>query len=99
MSPLFYLILFIFVIIICVAIAFRFLASRKTPQDKLYMEGIHNENEGNYGLALLNYEDALKEIQKHKPDKKFYKKITEKIKVLKTMVDYEKNFQRNELPS
>jgi hypothetical protein len=65
---------------------------KKTSHTELYKEGVRNENDGHYTIALQNYEDALSEVRKLKMDNKFGKKIAERIKILQTTVDYEKNF-------
>ena len=76
-------------IILVIVILYR----RKNSHTELYSEGLHNENNGDYDLALHNYEEALNEMKKAKPDNRFYNKITQKIKILRTLVEYEKNFR------
>jgi len=66
---------------------------KKNHPAELYSEGVRNENEGRYNLALHNYEDALSEIRKLKVDNKFGEKIAERMKILRSTIDYEKNFQ------
>ncbi|HSZ86433.1 MAG TPA: hypothetical protein VK787_10400 [Puia sp.] len=66
---------------------------KKNSHTELYKQGVRNENNGRYTIALQNYEDALSEVRKLKIDNKFGKKIAERIKILQTTVDYEKNFQ------
>jgi hypothetical protein len=53
---------------------------------------VRNENDGHYTIALQNYEDALHEIRKLRLDNKFGEKIADRIKILQTTIDYEKNF-------
>jgi hypothetical protein len=64
-----------------------------------YYEGLRNENNGSYRLALRNYENALGEIRKLRRDSKFGRKIADRIRILRTTIEYEKNFQtsHNEL--
>jgi outer membrane protein assembly factor BamD (BamD/ComL family) len=92
MLPSFYLLLFIALIIICVVILiiYRF---KKKIHSELFSQGLYNENEGHYNLALKNYEDALSELRKLKVNNELDKKITQKIKILQTTIEYEKNFQ------
>lgn len=86
-----YLILFVGIVIIALAIVLVVLFS-KNSHTELYSEGLRNENDGHYNMALQNYEDALREIRKLKLDNKFGEKITQRIKILRTTIDYEKNF-------
>ncbi|HTI11302.1 MAG TPA: hypothetical protein VL832_22170 [Puia sp.] len=92
MSPSQYLLLFVSLAVIALAIIL-FILHKKNSHTELYSEGVRNENEGHYRLALRNYEDALQEIRKLKINKEFGKKIAGRIKILRTTIDYEKNFQ------
>jgi hypothetical protein len=87
-----YLFLFILFIVLCFVVILV-ANHKKNSHTQLYKEGVHNENEGDYKLALQNYADALIEIRKLKVDNKFGHKIEERIKILRTLIDYEKNFQ------
>jgi len=46
-------------------------------------------------LALHNYEDALSEVRKLRLNDKFGHKIAAKIRVLRTTIEYENNFQKS----
>ena len=70
---------------------------KQNAHTELYSEGVRNENEGNYALALHNYEDALSEIRKLRLSKKFGQKIVERIKVLRTIIKYEQIFQTDRI--
>ena len=87
-----YILLFITFVITAVVV-YIILFAKKNSHTELYSEGLHNENDGHYDLALHNYENALSEIKNLRRDKKFYDKITQKIKILQTTIDYEKNFR------
>jgi hypothetical protein len=65
----------------------------------LYCEGLRNENNGSYQLALYNYENALNEIRKLRRNSKFGRKIADRIRIIRTTMEYENNFQtsHNEL--
>jgi hypothetical protein len=79
---------------VILALAMVFFAHyRKSGHTELYREGVRNENDGRYELALQNYEDALSEIQKLKLDNQFGIKISQRIKVLRNYMLYEKNIQ------
>ena len=87
-----YLLIFI-IPVICGLFVFLFIAYKKNGHTELYSEGLRNENDGQYTLALHNYEDALSEIRKLNTNDKFGEKIAQRIKILRTTIDYEKNFQ------
>lgn len=90
-SPL-YLLLFILPVILGLIVVLFIFHKKNRPTD-LYSEGVRNENDGRYNLALHNYEDALSEIRKLNINNKFGEKISQRIKILRTTIDYEKNFQ------
>jgi hypothetical protein len=72
---------------------FLYIFHKKSGHTELYCEGVRNENDGQYNLALSNYEDALSEIRKLNMNDKFGEKIAERIKILRTTMDYERNFK------
>ncbi len=74
---------------------FLFILYKKNSHTELYSEGVRNENDGLYNQALHNYEDALSEIRKLNTHDKFGEKIAQRIKILRTTMDYEKNFQHS----
>jgi hypothetical protein len=71
-----------------------YLLHRKNAHTELYIQGLRNENNGCYSSALLNYEDALSEIRKLGVKDRFSVKIAERMKVLRSTMAYEKNFQQ-----
>jgi hypothetical protein len=89
-SPL-HMLLFIFPAFLCLTVIL-FIFHNKNEHTELYSEGVRNENDGRYNLALHNYEDALHEIRKLNLNSKFGKKIAQRIKILRTTIDYERNF-------
>ena len=66
-----------------------FSAHKNTPS-RLYSAALRNENNGDFEEALFKYETALIEARKHRSDKSLKNKIIEKIKVLHTVIWYEK---------
>ncbi len=96
MSAPFYFLLAAVTLSIAVIIFFVTKHYKKNNRTELYSEGIRNENNGLYEKALHNYEDALTEVHKLKVDKKLGERIEQKIKILRTTIDYEKNFSRNQ---
>ncbi len=85
--------LFLFLVLIIVSSIIAFIAYyKKNAHTELYREGLRNENDGQFAKALQNYEDALSEIRKLKLDNKFGIRISGRIKILRTYIEYEKNF-------
>lgn len=84
--------LFVISILLCVVIVFINIFNKKNNHMKLYCEGMRNENAGQYKLALDNYENALNEVLKLRLEKKFGAKVTQRIKILRSTIEYEKNF-------
>ncbi|HXB43368.1 MAG TPA: hypothetical protein VNV85_04895 [Puia sp.] len=86
--------IFLVILLISVIIVFVLVARyKKTSHTELYRQGVRNENDGHYILALQNYSDALVEIKKLKLDNKFGVKIAMRVKILRTFLDYESSFQ------
>jgi hypothetical protein len=86
--------LILIVPVVSAIVVFLFIAYKRNGHTELYSEGLRNENDGHYSLALHNYEDALSEIRKLNTNDKFGEKIAQRIKILRTTIDYEKNFQK-----
>lgn len=91
MSSSLYFLLFIVLVVIALLVIV-FILRKKNSHTELYSEGVRNENNGLYNLALHNYTDALNEIRKLNIDNKFRVKIAQRIKILRTTIDYENNF-------
>jgi len=89
-----YLLLFISLLVITLIIVF-YASHKKNIHTELYMEGVRNENNGLYKIALDNYQAALAEIRKHKIPNTLGKKIDEKIKMLHTIIEYEAQFEQS----
>ncbi len=85
----------IIALIILALILILFANYKKNSHTELYKEGVRNENDGRYSIALQNYQDALCEIKKLRLDNKFGKKIAQRIKILQTTINYEKNFLKS----
>jgi CRISPR/Cas system-associated protein Cas5 (RAMP superfamily) len=74
-------------------VAVLILIYKQINNTELYKEGVRNENDGHYMLALQNFEEALNENRKLKLDTKFGVKISQRIKVLRNFMGYENSFQ------
>jgi hypothetical protein len=82
------------VVIIAVAITSILvgrLYQKRNTRTGTFSLALYNENIGDYEEALTKYEAALAEIKKTKRNQTFRSIILDKIKVLHTVVQYEKN--------
>ena len=94
MTSFLYVTIFV-ILIVTILSVFFYLLHKQNSHTELYSEGLRDENNGNYETALHKYEDALNEIRKLKLEDKFGHKIAARIRVLRTTIEYENNFQRN----
>jgi hypothetical protein len=94
MISLFYVTIFILPIVAILSVVF-YLLLKQNSHTELYSEGLRDENDGRYEKALHKYEDALSEIRKLRLDDKFGHKIAARIRVLRTTIEYENNFQHS----
>jgi hypothetical protein len=74
------------ILVFSVALLFR---RKKYTYAELYAEGVKNENDGYFKAALENYNNALAEVEKYKFHEKMKQQLIEKIKVLKSAIEYE----------
>jgi hypothetical protein len=81
----------VFVLVVTILIIFWRLTRKKDIPEGLFYEALKNENNGEYEEALTNYEIALTEANKTRHNKNLRIKITEKIKVLHTVIQYQKD--------
>lgn len=81
------------VFLIAAAITGYSLLNRKSVPVALFRDALRNENCGNFEAAIQGYENALVEINKSRfPSGKLIQKINGKLKVLKTVTNYQANF-------
>jgi len=92
MPFIFYLLLINLPVLFGIAIV-AIISYKKRNPVQLYSEGLRNENNGFYKLAVQNYECALIENRKLNISKKFDEKIVQRIKILQSTIDFERNFQ------
>ena len=64
---------------------------RKNVPVELFMEALRNENSGQFEKAVTKYENALSEFKKIGFHSILKNKIIEKIKLLHTVIEYQKN--------
>ena len=96
MTSLYYVAVFVLPVATVLGVLF-YLLLKQNSHTELYSEGLRDENNGSYKTALHKYEDALNEIHKLRMDDKFGHKIAARIRVLRTTIEYENNFQRNHI--
>jgi hypothetical protein len=87
----YYLLLPIVLSIVFVIIRSRILQRKNIPVE-LYVKALQNENSGNFEQALISYECALNEVNKIRFHRNLKNKITEKIKLLHTLIEYKNSF-------
>jgi hypothetical protein len=84
-----YVLLFIALAAIILLIRFLVIRQQHIPSD-LFTEALRNENNEQFEEAVIHYENALIEIKKIRFNKGLKNKIEEKLKVLRTIIDYQK---------
>jgi len=94
MTPLLYVTVFGLPIVTILSVLI-YLLQKQNRHTELYSEGLRDENNGRYQTALHKYEDALNEIRKLRLEEKFGHKIAARIRVLRTTIEYENNFQHS----
>jgi len=79
-------------ILIASIISSLFLKKKNLPVE-LFVEGLKYENDGHFDEAIINYENALSEVKKSRFYRDLENKIIQKLKVLYTISEYQKNTQ------
>lgn len=92
MTSFYYLFLPLILLIILFSIRV-YIARKKNIPAALYVEALRNENSGQLEAAVINYENALHEVQKVRfPDTRLRNKIVDRLKVLHTIIEYNNSF-------
>jgi hypothetical protein len=76
-------------LIIASIISSIFLKKKNLPVE-LFVEGLKHENDGQFDEAIINYENALAEVNKNRFHRHLKNKIVQKLKVLHTIIEYKK---------
>jgi hypothetical protein len=90
--PVYYYILLIIVLSIVFLIVRSWVLQRKNIPVELYVKALQNENSGNFEQALISYESALNEVNKIRFHRNLKNKIINKIKLLRTLIEYKNSF-------
>ena len=85
--------LFTMISLLIASIISSFLLKKKDLPVELFLERLKYENNGHFDEAIINYENALSEVQKNRFHLDLKSKIIQKLKVLHTFIEYKKNFQ------
>jgi hypothetical protein len=96
--PFFFYLVMLVLVSVSIAAGIFFILYKRNHHPKLYREGLRRENEGQYSLALDSYERALNEINRRNVSHRFRDRIAQKIKILRTTVNYENNFRNMATP-
>ncbi|HEY6503725.1 MAG TPA: hypothetical protein VIZ28_07125 [Chitinophagaceae bacterium] len=70
-----------------------FILRRKSIPAELFVTALRNENSGNFEAAVIVYESALDEAKKHRFNNGLQNKINRKLKLLHSVIEYEKNLR------
>jgi len=82
--------MFVFIVLLIIASSIGILFYRKKyTYTAPYAEAIKKENDGCFAEALENYNSALAEVKKYKFHEKMEHQLVQKIKVLKSTIEYE----------
>jgi hypothetical protein len=85
-----YFFLLIIASILILFILFFVLRKKSVPVE-LYIEALRSENNGHFEAAVITYETALNEVEKIRFHSILKNKIIQKLKLLHTVVEYNKN--------
>lgn len=86
----YYLLLMITVLIVVYFIRYVLLRSKSSPL-QLFNDGLRDENSGHFTEAVINYENALTKVDRVRFHSYLKIRIHEKLKVLYTIIEYEKS--------
>ena len=84
---------FIMIALLIASIISSFFLKKNDLPVELFVEGLKYENDGHFDEAIVNYENALSEVGKNRFHHDLKNRIIQKIKVLRTIIEYKKNIQ------
>jgi hypothetical protein len=87
--PFYFYGLFLVLLIGVILLVRVFTRSRKNTPAALLVEALRYENNGLYEQAVISYGAALEKIKKIRSQRALKNKITAKLKVLHTIIEYE----------
>jgi len=90
----FYYYLFLITLFSFIILLIRFFVlRRKSIPSELLAEALQDENNGHFEAAVITYESVLNEIKKIRFHNDMKNKITEKLKVLHTSIEFVNSFR------
>jgi len=84
---------FIMIALLITSIISSLFLKKKNLPVELFSEGLKYENDGHFDEAIINYENALNKVKKNRFHRDLKSKIIQKLKVLYTISEYQKNIQ------
>jgi hypothetical protein len=89
---------FFFSILTSVVLLFihSFVMMKRNIPVKLFVEALRDENSGHFEEALIAYEMSLNEFKKIRSHSNLKNKIIEKLKVLRTVIEYKNNLRHSD---
>ena len=84
---------FIMIAILIASIISSLFLKKKNLPVELFSEALKYENDGHFDEAIINYENALSEVKKNRFHRDLEYRIIQKLKVLHTISEYNKNIQ------
>lgn len=81
----------LFFVLLCglILIIRKLIRNRANTPDSLLVEALRYENNGLYEKAVVSYQAALEKIKKVRSQRMLQSKISQKLKVLHTLIEYE----------
>ncbi|HEU4860449.1 MAG TPA: hypothetical protein VFT15_11450 [Chitinophagaceae bacterium] len=84
---------FVMIALIVVSIISSLFLKKKNLPVELFVEGVKYENNGHFDEAIINYQNALAEMERNRFHNNLKNKIIQKLKVLNTILEYQKSLQ------
>lgn len=84
---------FFMIAVIVILITGSIVLKRKSLPVRLFIEAQKNENDGHFEEAIISYESALNEAKNFRFHGGLKNRISDKLKVLNTAIDYRNNIR------
>src|ERR1039457_1739046 len=92
LQMIFYYYIFMLIMILNIMLLIRyFILSKDNIPVRLFTEALKNEKSGYFEEAIINYEIALKKFKKIKSHSTLKNKISEKLRLLHTLIENKEN--------
>ena len=84
---------FIMIALLVVSIISSLFLKKNNLPVELFVEGLKYENNGHFDEAIINYQNALAEMERNRFHNNLKNKIIQKLKVLHTIIEYQKSLE------